>query len=468
MTTIDRSGNIHRGAGAPGAGRFDGRVNVAPTSGLLAAPENQKEARELVIGGESLSMISAAQARRELPVGQRVQVVYLGGHRKDDDGTPIIRTVAKQTPYDMTTLDGNGRGVHLDWAHKSARQDANGSIIVLDTDGIPIVAYVPIGDDSEAIHSPTIDLKVSRDYAEAKMTEDPRALERLANHRASGVQLAVAKNPKSPADALTLIAQTSGDNERTLQAVAEHPNTGSSTMDMLAESNHRSVRYAAASSVKTDPHTLIGLARDGDSGVRSAAAQNPNTPTALLDQMAGDRDPYVRQCVASNPRTSPEVLDRLANSSGYCMAEVGANTSTSPETLRRLADDTSTGNQTRAMVASNPAAPRDIIARSVRDADDWVREHAAKNTNLTVDEIAALASDASSRVRRAVASNPRAADATALADDPDPFVRHAFAKNPALPATILERLAGDELHAVRTAVARNPNTPESVLRRLRG
>lgn len=468
MTTIDRSGNIHRGAGAPGAGRFDGRVNVAPTSGLLIAAEGRAEASELVIGGDNLGMISAAQARRELPVGQRVQVVYLGGARKEDDGTPIIRTVAKQTPYDMITTDGNGRVGHLDWAHKSARQDANGTIIVLDTDGLPIVAYVPIGDDSEDVHSPTVDLEVSRDYAEAKTTEDPMALERLADHRASGVQLAVAKNPKTSADALTLITQTSGDDERTLQAVAEHPNTDSSTMDMLAESNHRSVRYAAASSVKTDPHTLTGLARDGDSGVRSAAARNPNTPNALLDEMAGDRDSDVRQSVASNPRTSPDVLDRLARSSGYCMAEVGANTSTSPETLRRLADDTSTGNQTRAMVASNPAAPRDILERSVRDTDDWVREHAAKNSNLTAEEYAALASDGSSRVRRALASNPRAADATALAADPDPFVRSAYAKNPALSAAMLERLAVDEFHAVRTAVARNPNTPESVLQRLRG
>ncbi|WP_433673753.1 hypothetical protein [Microbacterium gorillae] len=35
MSTIDRSGNIHKGAGAPGAGRFDGRVNVAPTGTLV-------------------------------------------------------------------------------------------------------------------------------------------------------------------------------------------------------------------------------------------------------------------------------------------------------------------------------------------------------------------------------------------------------------------------------------------------
>lgn len=34
MSTIDSSGNIHKGAGAPGAGRFDGRVNTPPTDGL--------------------------------------------------------------------------------------------------------------------------------------------------------------------------------------------------------------------------------------------------------------------------------------------------------------------------------------------------------------------------------------------------------------------------------------------------
>jgi hypothetical protein len=38
MSTIDHAGNIHTGAGAPGAGRFAGRANPAPTAGLSAPP----------------------------------------------------------------------------------------------------------------------------------------------------------------------------------------------------------------------------------------------------------------------------------------------------------------------------------------------------------------------------------------------------------------------------------------------
>jgi hypothetical protein len=465
MTTIDRSGNFHTGAGNPGGGQFAGRVNTAPGAALME-PSVAHDGG-FVIGGDSLETISAAQARRELPLGQRVQVVYLGGQRRsDDEGTPILRSVAKQTSHDMITSDGiGGRGVHLDWSHKSARRDENGTVIVLGEDGLPIVAYIPLDDDSQAITDPQVCLQVTDDLAEATTTVDPAALERLADHRAAGVQRAVAKNQHATGDTLTLIAQTC-DEEYTLERVAEHPNADTNTMDVLASSNHRSVRYRAASSERTDPHTLTALASDGETGVRAAAARNMNTPSEVLDRLADDRNGDVRSSVAANPRTRSDVLDRLSRSDGFSKANVGKNPSTPPETLRRLADDMSTGNQARAMVASNQAAPRDIIARSVADGDDWVREHAAKNPSLTVDEHMSLANDRQARVRRAIASNPTAAAMTTLVQDQDAFVRSSYAKNPGVTAETLSLLARDEFHAVRAAVAGNPLTPAADLGRL--
>lgn len=40
MTTVDSSGNIHRGAGAPGAGEFTGRIPASP-AGTLVEPSHQ-------------------------------------------------------------------------------------------------------------------------------------------------------------------------------------------------------------------------------------------------------------------------------------------------------------------------------------------------------------------------------------------------------------------------------------------
>lgn len=466
MTTIDSKGNIHKGTGAPGAGRFDGKAFSAPSGALVADVHDGLD--DQVIGGDSLEKISAAQARRDLSVGQRVQVVYLGRTRAGDDGAPILRTVTKQTDHQMiTTADGAEQGAYLDWAGVGAQRDENGAVVIAGADGLPFVAFVPLDDDTDAIQHPQTKVHVQtvKDHVRAQTSDRPAVLDELAGSQVPAIRNAVAKNPHAPTDALTHIAQTATD-EYTLEAVARHANADATTMEHLAGSAHRSVRYHAASSEMTGPHTLITLSRDAEIGVRAGAARNANTPTEVLDHLATDRASEVRQSVASNPRTSPDVLDRLSRSDGFSMAQVGKNTSASPETLRRLADDTSTGNQTRAMVASNPAAPRDVIARSVTDQDVWVRQHAASNQNLTAVERSTLASDPSDKVRRAVAGTPGAASITAFVDDPDGFVRTSYAKNAALSPDVLTRLASDEFPAVRATVAQHPNTPTEVLRML--
>lgn len=455
MATTDALGNIH-----DTLGRFDGHVRTEQ-DGALTAPAAPPI-------GESLEKISAAEARRLLPEGQRVQVLYVQRGKLTDGGDPILRTIAKQTSHQMIHVsDTDDRGVHLRWEGVTASVDeATGAVVVNDDEGVPMVAYLPLDTDGDAIDDPQIALRVLKDHETATSTDRPAVLDELAGSEVVGIRRAVAANPHTTAATLTYLAEHARD-EKTQELIVRHPNVERPALDQLSGSEHKAVRYQVASHASADAHVLAPLALDPESSVRSAAARNANASPAVLERLSGDRDPEVRAAVAGNITTKPELLDKLSRGHGMVMAQVAKNPSAPAETLHRLFQDTTTGNQVRALVAGNSSAPTDIRAAAVDDADDWVREHAAGNNALTATELPKLARDSSQRVRRALARN-RAAGSTLhmLGKDPDDFVRSTVAKNPAAAPELLRSLAADEFHAVRAGVASNPNTPRDVLERL--
>lgn len=455
MATTDALGNIH-----DTLGRFDGHIRTEQDS-ALSSPVDP-------LIGESLEKISAAEARRLLPEGQRVQALYVQRGKLTDGGDPILRTIAKQTPHQMIHVsDNDDRGTHLRWEGITASlDDRTGAVVVNDDEGVPMVVYLPLDGDSAAIDDPQIALRVLNDRETAKSTDRPAVLDELAGSEILGIRRAVAANPHTSAATLVYLAEHAND-ERTQELIVRHPHVDRPALDHLSASEHKSVRYRVASHAHADAHVLAPLALDQESSVRSAVARNTNSTPAMLERLSGDRDPDVRSSVAGNVKTRPELLDTLSRGHGMVMAQVAKNPAAPAETLHRLFQDTTTGNQMRALVAGNASTPADIRSAAVNDADDWVREHAAGNAALTETELPRLARDPSQRVRRALARNRAAGPVLPeLGRDSDDFVRSTAAKNPAASPELLRSLAADEFHAVRAGVASNPNTPRDVLERL--
>lgn len=429
--------------------------------------------------GTAAEKIPVAEARRALPVGSRVQVLYL--NRRNLPEEPIVREVTKQTAYEMTTaLDG--RPAHLQWARQQTERDASGLIIVRDEDGTPYVAYRPLADgDPEPTET---SIRVHPGFAvradEARGSSDPVLLEEISQSPLAYNRMLVAENPASAVGTLDRLSLD--DHVKVRRNVASNPNTSTLALHRLASDADEAagigiakVRWRVASNPNTSAVALRRLADDEDPSVRTAVGRHASADPRVLRHLGTtprpgqkwvDRD--IRTAVASNPNTPSDVLATWEKSDGWTMPQVAANPSTPADVLERLAGDTSTGNQTRAQVAVNPSAPSHLLHRLARDEDRWVREHAAKNPNVGPDNSARLALDKEPRVRRALAGNP-AADPSVLSRlqaDPDTFVRSSLARNPSLRPETLQALANDGHHAVRAGVAQNPNTPRSTLERL--
>jgi hypothetical protein len=364
--------------------------------------------------GEDRARIAGAEVRRTLPVGSRVQVFYLSGQREQT--TPDVRTVTKQTSYEMvTTPVGAERGAHLAWAGQRAERDANGILIIRGADGTPFVAYEPLADDDPAPTDATlpIDPALELRYADARRTTDAAELEDIA-----GSEIAL--------------------NRRTV-----------------------------AENLAASPATLARLASDEDVTVRRAVAGNPNTPIEALDGLADDPDEAkelgetkVRWLVANNPRTAEATLARMVgDSDAMVLAAIGRHPHASAETLERMSRDTSTGNRTRAPAATNPSLPAAALYRLAHEGDAWVREHAARNPNIDAADSHRVALDQDPKVRRALARSNEHVDPGVLARlqaDPDAWVRVALAKNPSITPETLHALLGDANPRVKGAVEQNP------------
>jgi len=151
------------------------------------------------------------------------------------------------------------------------------------------------------------------------------------------------------------------------------------------------------------------------------------------------------------------------------------------ELLKQLAGDEM--GRMRMTAAKNPSTPVSILENLAGDEDEDVRRGAAYNPNTPVSILKQLAGDEGGWVRRSVANNPntpmelRLELHKQLAGDENVEVRKSVARDPSIPASILEKLAGDEESGVRETVAigaehdgptTNPNTPVSVLMKLVG
>ncbi|MCC2321358.1 variant leucine-rich repeat-containing protein [Cellulomonas xiejunii] len=130
---------------------------------------------------------------------------------------------------------------------------------------------------------------------------DPR------DDRDTALMMALAENPRTPADVLTQFARSSydhGDREIALAAVrnpafpeqalldlAEGQFTDPQILRMAAEKRSATVRAAIAANAGTPPDVLAALASDPYPGIRNSLLKNPNTPAeALIGLIDGSDD----------------------------------------------------------------------------------------------------------------------------------------------------------------------------------
>lgn len=154
---------------------------------------------------------------------------------------------------------------------------------------------------------------------------------------------------------------------------------------------------------------LDRLAKETTLEPRLQAAESPLAPLSLLEQLAGDLELPVRLAVQSNPNTPPQLIE--------------------------------------------------LVQAQYSAASDW---------NTDSQQLAQLGQSRWERVRLAVAQNPSASVETMmqLAGDSLFKIPLAVAKNPQTPATILAVLAEHSESSIRQAVTQHPNASEEVMHQL--
>jgi hypothetical protein len=127
----------------------------------------------------------------------------------------------------------------------------------------------------------------------------PQTLALLSHDPLPDVQMAVAWNPRTPASALTRLA----DGPLEVQAgVAQNLSAAPALLERLAGHPEAVVRSAAATNPCLPLPLLHGLARDHDPRVRRHVARNPRTPFGLLTTLAQDPDGDVRRAAEDGIR----------------------------------------------------------------------------------------------------------------------------------------------------------------------
>jgi len=298
----------------------------------------------------------------------------------------------------------------------------------------------------------------------SKATDD--ALIRLACDENLWVRREAAQNPATPRWVLDLLmragadaelrgrrrpdpAMTSRDLRRLVECgpwaqllVADHANTSSEVLGVLAAQQDTRLRAAVAAHPNAAASTLAHLCADGDADVRRRAAANPRRPDAVYDLL-------VR--AGSNVE-----LDNL---------ELGNANEVDSIQLRELA---ALGPWGLYLAARQPACPDEVLARAAA-APDWKVRSALLDNHAAPDDLLERAMELSppfDDLRPLADPDARAAELLPLARHQQLEVRFACARHPNAPAAALAELAADESADVRRLASQHPNLDSSDHERL--
>ncbi|MEM8677681.1 MAG: hypothetical protein AAGF83_28055, partial [Cyanobacteria bacterium P01_G01_bin.67] len=144
-------------------------------------------------------------------------------------------------------------------------------------------------------------------------------------------------NPSLTPELLNILTQDPCIDVRV--ALIRHHNLTEELWRKLAQDEEVSVRKAIASSANAPVSILETLSQDNIINVRLAVASNNNTPSQTLEQLSQDTEATVRTKVANNSNTAINVLESLASDKSVEVRRAVANNKNSSEAIKKLLKD---------------------------------------------------------------------------------------------------------------------------------
>lgn len=161
--------------------------------------------------------------------------------------------------------------------------------------------YLPFRDNKEIVGQVAMNLSLrtsvydrEKEYSET-MVELLRDL--AVNEADMGARWAVAKNPHTPADVLSALANDEVNLVRAL--VATNPSTPPSVLEKFF-GDEKIVRDGLSGNPATPLKILKVLADDADKMVRMRLAENQAAPLDILSKLANDTDQNVAKAAQAN------------------------------------------------------------------------------------------------------------------------------------------------------------------------
>ena len=289
----------------------------------------------------------------------------------------------------------------------------------------------------------------------------------LSNDASEHVRVAVARNERTPPDALRKLT----DDKIAARIVAGNPSAPPDVLEKIVSGTDEGAHYGVSGNKNVPPETLRKLyrkTRPVESAILRNIASNPNLPEDLFYEI--HRRGGLTYMLLKNQNPPKGFLEEVLKTAGeYDRAQVARSPAVSPDTLMSLGNDRSW--LVRVAVAQNPRTPRSTFESLLSDGD--VRPHVANNPSLPADMLAQLANDPSAMTRVNVARNENTPPETLtnLARDPDKEVRWGVVINKKTPIAALQKLAKDrsktiKQDALQALTQRQAELNESRLRRL--
>ncbi len=130
----------------------------------------------------------------------------------------------------------------------------------------------------------------------------------------------------------------------------------------------------AESKSKMVAELLKALANSSEMSVRWTVAKNKHTPIVTLKELSMDTINLVRALVATNPNTPTDILQRFFHDEKIVRDGLSGNPSTPYKYLSLLADDSDV--MVRLRLAENPSSPEILLEKLAKDSASNVRQAA--------------------------------------------------------------------------------------------
>jgi predicted DNA-binding WGR domain protein len=309
---------------------------------------------------------------------------------------------------------------------------------------------------------------------------DPEILAKRSKSTDWVERLAIARNPSTPTNVLTLLTQdthalVARQAQKTEQIKAENQARQNATLAHNdVNVNLQPIVNEICNKFRTDSCWALQVAGTRWWGLVSVEQKIGYANLELfednrefliqsplkIDWMVNSQNTFARYAAASSPQVLPEHLEILANDKEWLVQHtVAQNPRTPISVLEKFSKDKNPW--TREQVAKNPNIPLPLLEMLAKDNESMTRNGAAENTQAPLPLLELLAKDISNIVRGKVAANPMVSVPLIelLAKDKNSYVRMHVAGNSKTPTNILKTLANDKNFEVRSHVALNTATP---------